>query len=514
MRIANGWRGSAALFIFCLTLLFVGCNSDTDSGADGDSDLELDGDSTVTDCLCGVEPSSASAFGYVPITLQLSQTDIEAQDIDALTVGGIPAIDLEVTESGDLTIMVQGHPQGGAVEIELSRGGDTVPLGTCFTYDTPTEPELARVVAFGASLTQGVQCGVPSYQGSLMSPAAQVARQLGAYMPLPLLKPGLFPRISSEQIGPAPECRVPATADHIVGALSSVLPKFTDPDTGDFSFHNGLLSPELEPANLAVGNTIVGEMLHGPDQGNTGGVLLSHMVFDPHAEILDPVQGAQLDHVLDQSPSLILTTDLFGNDVIWGLGGGNQIDFSLSTPIDELRTNLADVLQVLADSGADVFLGTLPRPSVLPSAIDQGARSLEAGMTPAEISADIASVDELGAQANAALLELVEPYDNIHVVDLFGWAEEIAENGLTVGTEQLGVQKFGGLVGLDGTHFTNTGYAVVANLYLEAINEWLGTDYPLVDLEAVLAADPESPAAIKSMGLDACNRVNEFLSGR
>lgn len=51
-------------------------------------------------------------------------------------------------------------------------------------------------------------------------------------------------------------------------------------------------------------------------------------------------------------------------------------------------------------------------------------------------------------------------------------------------------------------HFTDTGYAMFANLFLETINEALGTEVPLIDLDPIAASDAGSPSAIAAAGLD------------
>ena len=62
-------------------------------------------------------------------------------------------------------------------------------------------------MALGASLTQGVQGGVPTQHGQLHSPPRYLSVQTGAYLPLPLMVDGLFPTIDAEDIGGLDEWR-------------------------------------------------------------------------------------------------------------------------------------------------------------------------------------------------------------------------------------------------------------------------------------------------------------------
>ncbi len=67
-------------------------------------------------------------------------------------------------------------------------------------------------------------------------------------------------------------------------------------------------------------------------------------------------------------------------------------------------------------------------------------------------------------------------------------ANGIVENGIPGTTSFLG-----GVFSLDGVHPTNTGYAVVANKFIDTINASLGKSIPKVDVAKIAAADPLYP---------------------
>jgi hypothetical protein len=91
------------------------------------------------------------------------------------------------------------------------------------------------------------------------------------------------------------------------------------------------------------------------------------------------------------------------------------------------------------------------------------------------------------------------------VVDLAGEVARLEVEGRRVGDHHLTVGKFGGLLGLDGIHFTDAGYAFLANVFLRALQETLGVEVPLVDLAPVVEADPERPDRLAALGLAACD---------
>jgi hypothetical protein len=103
---------------------------------------------------------------------------------------------------------------------------------------------------------------------------------------------------------------------------------------------------------------------------------------------------------------------------------------------------------------------------------------------------------------NAMVDSLAAQYDNVHIVDFYGGIGLVADEGLQIGDETLEVGRFTGLLSLDQLHFSDTGYATLANFMLESINEVFGTDAEGIDLEAVLAQDPYSRANLEADGLD------------
>jgi lysophospholipase L1-like esterase len=102
------------------------------------------------------------------------------------------------------------------------------------------------------------------------------------------------------------------------------------------------------------------------------------------------------------------------------------------------------------------------------------------------------------------------------LVDINALFNTIAANGLTI-NGYTGTNAFlGGFFSLDGIHPTNTGYAVVANTFIDAVNASSKTTIADVNLAAVAAADPLWPptlaaslgAAKSGAGADAAYAVS------
>jgi len=79
------------------------------------------------------------------------------------------------------------------------------------------------------------------------------------------------------------------------------------------------------------------------------------------------------------------------------------------------------------------------------------------------------------------------------LVDINALFNQLAASGLTVSGYTGNASFLGGFFALDGIHPTNTGYAVVANAFIDTMNKAFSTTIPDVNLVPVAAADPLWP---------------------
>ncbi|MBX2797938.1 MAG: hypothetical protein KTR31_09725 [Myxococcales bacterium] len=463
-------------------------------------------------------PDAGPSTGYFEVALDLTEGSLP-DDLEgvAVTVAGLPALRLAL-DDGTLTFLVQGSPTSGPAQVQLllEEEGTPIVVDEAIAFTGPTDPRFERVFAVGASLTQGVQDGVPTFHGTLHSPALQVARGLSAFFPIPLPPEGLIPSLQLDDVGPPPECHIPDASEAITENLTDVLAGLANEDGTGFSYRNARLDPDVQVQNLAVGGLDLDDIVEGPS--DFGLTFLSHLVYAPSGGVADPVVG-QLELLQSLEPTLVISTDMYGNDLIPTILGGGGIDPSDATPPEELYPYMAELVDGLASTGAEVFLATLPRPSLLPLAEVKRARTIRQatetakadGVDPkaavaaalAEFDALIGEVDDITFAANDELRRLTSAHDNVHVVELSAQVDELMSGRLVVEDVDVGPGQWGGLVTLDGLHFTDTGYALVADFFLEAIDEALGTSTDRVDVAGVHAADPRSPAAVAAAGIDA-----------
>jgi lysophospholipase L1-like esterase len=88
------------------------------------------------------------------------------------------------------------------------------------------------------------------------------------------------------------------------------------------------------------------------------------------------------------------------------------------------------------------------------------------------------------------------------LVDINALFTKVATSGITINGYTGTTSFLGGVFSLDGIHPTNTGYAVVANTFIDTMNASIGTKIPDVDLGPITAADPLWPPnlALQAIG--------------
>ena len=463
---------------------------------------------------CGPAPVApvavGSAFGHFEVTV--SDDALRALDPAATwtaSVGGIAAYDVTRIDERTVRLTVQGHPAGGDQPLVVSARRVSVELGAV-RYTAPTPPRFARVVAFGASLTMGSQDASISQRSQIHGPAAVIARQMGAYLAIPLLKPGFLPALSPADIDPL-RCR-PRVADLFatIGARAQaeLIPKLKDAE-GNIAISKLRVDPDLAATNQAIGGFRISETVGGAN--SFFGTILEHVVWDDRVDgvglVSHPAQ-TQLDRLVALQPTLALSTDLFGNDYNnVNLHTDGVPDLAALTPVADLRASLRLLLSRLDETGAEIFLATGPDNTVLPMYPEKVAQLRAAGFSEADATGWLAELRARIVAYNQVLREEAGAYPRVHVVDLHARVARVLSEGVDLGGRVLSPAPFGGLLSLDSMHFSDTGYGALANMFLEEINAALGTRVPMADLQAIHATDAYSVEALQAAGLGCAGTV-------
>ena len=450
-----------------------------------------------------VDPPSGSMAGYTPVRIQIPAEQLAAADVVSVRFGQVSAYALEVTAADQLTVIVQGHPSPGLVPVVLETAEETFTFEDAYEYEAPLDPRFDRMVSLGASFTQGVQDGVPTDHAVLNSSAAVLARQMGAYFPLPQLVPDLFPPMDIDDIGPAPDCEVPSAVSYLAFTLVDTLGQMKDPETGLFAFHTARVDPDLPVQNLGVGGFRMQEIVHAPEDDDFTRQFLAHMVYDPYGDLYGAVPASPLELAEQIEPTIVLAVDLFGNDLVVPILEGSVPEPDAVAPVEQFEADFIEMCDRLTAVGAEVFVANVPQPSLLPAADERRRWVVDQGyMTVEEFNAAVDEIDAKAVAFNDVVAEQASTRPAVHVVDFAGAVELMKTVGVEAGGATLYVERFGGLVSLDGLHFTDVGYAYLANLFIEAINADLGTAIPPADLDAIYATDISTPEALLERGLD------------
>jgi lysophospholipase L1-like esterase len=464
--------------------------------------------STVAACGSDFEvtPGSGSSFGQFAVTAR-GPGIARATDPIKIKVGGLSALGVERIDGSTVRFTVQGSPEPGEQPILVTGAHGETATGTLH-FDAPIDPRFRRFVAFGASLTEGVQDLSIRSHGQLHGPAAQLARAMGAYLSLALMRDDFIPAL---EVGDFDQttCRFmgddPADVIEKRG-LEDVLPKLVDRN-GDLHVDWVRLDPNVEVRNVAVGGLKIGEV--GGGASKVVERMFEHFIWDPFvkdAALLDAPKETMLDRVIAMKPTIIISTDLFANDFLVGFGGADIPDTSLIPPVETFDTVLEEILVRIDATGAETFIGTCPDVTLLRDALDKVDALRAAGRSEAEATGWTEIIRRGIAAYNDHLRTAATRHPRLHVVEV----GELLDRGLAQGFDVAGMhldpKPFGGLLSLDGQHFSDTGYAVLAEEYVKAINESLRTKIPDIDIADVLASDPYSIARLKERGFECAGR--------
>ncbi|MGD0442910.1 MAG: GDSL-type esterase/lipase family protein [Edaphobacter sp.] len=186
------------------------------------------------------------------------------------------------------------------------------------------------------------------------------------------------------------------------------------------------------------------------------------------------------------------------------------------TPAHLVIGNIPDVTQVPYLTPAALVLGEVSQETGLPTSVLSGILGIVPGdyVNPtgtAEIPLILAGTQKgpitdsgvLSAAEVVTVQAQVTAFNQViaqaaqgagaTLVDINALFKQVTESGLTINGYTGTTAFLGGFFALDGIHPTNTGYAVVANAFIDTMNSSIKTTIPDVSLSAVAAADPLWP---------------------
>jgi GDSL-like Lipase/Acylhydrolase len=360
--------------------------------------------------------------------------------------------------------------------------------------------DLSRLVVVGDSLSAGYQNGSLLDSQQIHGYAAVVASQAGVSLPLPLIAaPGIPNVLTLVDPGPPP----------VLGVMPGV--------------SAGRVDPTVQAMNLAVpGHRVKDALTVRPDLDFSTDPLADLMLGFPGLFL--GVSRSQVEWAEALAPTAAIVW-LGNNDV---LGPAIAGDASLVTPARDFRTAYREVLDRVGRTGADLIVANIPDVTALPyfTSAEQVAANVGAplavigpvlglaagdfvtpdafeliglilagaqqGPLPGNVVLDAGEVATIRAATGQFnfIIALEALSRRAALVDVHGLFQCAAARGIVAGDRRLTTDYLGGLFSLDAVHPTRTGYAVLANAFIQAIRLRFGERIPRVDLAEVAAEDP------------------------
>jgi phospholipase/lecithinase/hemolysin len=387
---------------------------------------------------------------------------------------------------------------------------------------------LSRLVVVGDSLSAGVENFSLLDTQQIHGYASLIAQQAGVPLTLPLVPyPGAPNVLQLKSFGPPPEVG-PAQGTLLFPRDNPLVEPFNVSVPG-VTLHQGLtMTPTLDPKaspvqqwativlgfpNLLFGKALteiqLAQQLHPTTViealGNND-ALVPALTGDLSA--LTPV-GSSTSACSSASPSFTCDYNTVLSElsktgatlIVTTIPDVTKVAFFMSVqtiaeqigePAEFVESRLDigpnDYVRITAEPYLDqIFTGQL---AALPTDCPSPLAALTPNPIPCVLSAEGASqlrstIDSYNSVIKSAALKY-----NATVVDLNKLVNTIYTQGYDAIGHHLTANFLGGLYSLDGVHPTNTGYAVIANQFINTMNSQLHTNIPPVNVDAVAAQDP------------------------
>lgn len=169
-----------------------------------------------------------------------------------------------------------------------------------------------------------------------------------------------------------------------------------------------------------------------------------------------------------------------------------EVGVPVSIVAEKLGVGPGDFLRLTALTPAEsILLGKTSGP--LPAECPVPLAGLPVSTVPCVLTSQDAQLVQFTIDAYNVIILFESITHNATIVDIHALVDTIAARGYNADNKHLTTAFLGGLFSLDGVHPTNTGYAIIANTFIEQMNAAFGSHIPLVNVDAIAAKDPLVP---------------------
>jgi lysophospholipase L1-like esterase len=373
-------------------------------------------------------------------------------------------------------------------------------LGALWQIKAAPAEGLGTLVVVGDSLSAGFQNFSLYDTAQKQGFAALIAKQAGMDLQLPLIsKPGIPGMLTIDSKGVITRASGTGSRENpTVQTFNLSVPGFTLDNALSYTVNIS----QLPPANPIDGMAL--SILATPGSASQ----------PPCAAIGATATTLTLSEVacaVNLHPDTIIVS-VGNNDALQSLTFGVP-----PTDPGSFTTDFAILLGALSSTGGKIVVANIPDVTALPFLVPAPAFQALCGSLPAGVtSADylvtnivsptaatfnictnyvvrnaqlIADTQNAIRAYNAGINQLAQMFGAV-VVDVNGLFAEVAAHGYKVRGDTLTTAFLGGLFSLDAIHPTATGYAILANKYIDTMNEQLNTHIKEVNVGQVEKTDP------------------------
>ena len=400
---------------------------------------------------------------------------------------------------------------------------------------TSSTPGFATTVVIGDSLSAGFQNGSLLDSQQPNGWASLVAKQANFSLALPLIaSPGVPSVLQLVSLGPPP----------VIQQASGISIGRVDPLTQpyDLAVPGHLLNDVINTAPVLVPTSdeeLITDLVLGFPLGDTKSQMNKAIELNPTAIFVWAGNDDALRADESGSPSSMTPAATFTQEFTQLLGTlhsqtkatlivANIPDVTEIPYLTPAATVIATVAtetgltqaQVAADLGiADGDLVNATGESEVETAIVQ----IQHGQTPTPLTdsgfltaSEVTQVQTTIDQYNSAITQEVAAVGGI-LVDIHSYFQTL-QSGITINNYHATTGFLGGLFSLDGVHPTNTGYALIANQFIGALNSNAKTNIAEVNISAIAAVDPlfglnVGPGEGVGIPLIAARRTDALIKG-
>ena len=400
---------------------------------------------------------------------------------------------------------------------------------------TSSTPGFATTVVIGDSLSAGYQNGSLLDSQQPNGWASLVAKQANFTLALPLIAPPGAPAVLELlSVGPPP----------VIQQASGITLGRDNPATQpyDLAVPGHLLNDVINTAPVLVPTSdeeLITDLVLGFPLGDTKSQMNEAIALNPTAIFVWAGNADVLQADESGSPSSMTPVATFTQEFTQLLSTLHS-----QTKATLIVANIPDVTAIPYLTPAATVIATVATETGLSqaqAAADLGLedgdlvnatgqseaqtdiQQIKNGRTPTPLTdsgflnvAEIAQVQTTVDQYNSAISQEVAAAGGV-LVDIHSYFQTL-QSGITINNYNATTAFLGGLFSLDGVHPTNTGYALVANQFIDALNSSAKTNIAEVNVSAVAAADPLfgpniKPTGAASIPLNAARRTDALIKG-